>query len=67
MQIMEHAATGQLPCIVANCTAVVFEVGFEMLTPVLQAAAAAQPEDTDETAFTPFESMSIKKMAILGV
>ncbi len=48
MQIMEHAAAGQLPCIAANCTAVVFEVGFEMLTPVLQ-AAAAQPEDTDET------------------
>jgi hypothetical protein len=52
LQIRGHAATGQVPC-----TAVVFKVWFEMLTPVLQ-VAAAQPDTTDEeTAFTPFLSM----------
>jgi hypothetical protein len=68
LQIMEHAATGQLPVIAANCTAVVFKVWFEMLTPVLQ-VTAAQPEgaDDDETACTPFESMLSKKLAVLGL
>jgi hypothetical protein len=57
LQVREHAATGQVPCIAAHCTAVIFKVWFGMLTPVLQ-VEAAQPETTDEeTAFTPFESM----------
>jgi hypothetical protein len=67
LQIMEHAATGQSADIVDNCTAVVFKVWFEMLTPVLQEAAEQPEEDDTEGAFTPFESMLSKKLAILGL
>ncbi len=67
LQILEHAATGQLPGIAANCTAVVFQVWFELLAPVLQEAAEQPDEDDTQTAFTPFESMLSKKLAILGL
>jgi len=63
LQVMEHAATGQVPGIAPNCTALVFKEWFDMLTPALQ--APTQENASDE--FVPFESMLSKKLTILGL
>jgi len=65
LQVMEHAATGQIPAVAPNCTALVFKVWFEMLTPALQ-APPSQEDDAGED-FRAFDSMLSKKLTILGL
>jgi hypothetical protein len=67
LQVMEHAATGQIKEIAPNCTALVFKVWFEMLTPTLQKDPHAAQDDDASGESLAFDSMLSKKLTILGL